>query len=180
MPCCFSVGEQIAERIELKGRKISEFLLKLMQTRGLEYLLAYINVNHIGNMVEDLRMWITDIGQFQKNIQGFLSYFRNHYVCLVENYFVYMLYTYWIPMHLRMEEFGQRIKAGVIELLVIQLCAMSIWKEKGEVSAEDYEVIIAGIDRMLAHSKDVFQEISDFLQKEEEDSVATLLLFLIC
>lgn len=59
-----------------------------------------------------------------------------------------------------------------------ELCAMSIWKQQGEVTEKEYEVIIAGIDRMLAHSSKIAAEFMSLL--EEEDSIAKILLLLLC
>ena len=77
-----------------------------------------------------------------------------------------------------MEKFGEEINMKIVEFGLIQLCAMSIWKQQGEVTEKEYEVIIAGIDRMLAHSSKMAAEFMSLL--EEEDSIAKILLLLLC
>ncbi|HBI60113.1 MAG TPA: hypothetical protein DDY31_02695 [Lachnospiraceae bacterium] len=171
----FQVGEQIASALELKAKRFYKIIMKLAESENLEILLFYVRSVEL---CQNLNCWLKDAGQLQADIQAFIPYFRDNYYCLVENYFVYVLFQGWIPKNLRMEKFGEKINMKIVEFGLIQLCAMSVWKQHGEITEKEYGVIIAGIERMLAHSQQIATEFMSLL--EEEDSVAKILLLLLC
>lgn len=175
---CAAVYESLAPitgRIELKAVKLLEFLDKLIAIGAMEYLVNDVKDN---TLVEDFQRWIRDRKGFEEEIKGYTEYFTEHYPLAFENFFICMLFREWIPVKMKMEKFGESFMIRVIVWCLIQLCAISIWRKKGEVTPQEYSVIVAGFDRISAHSTVIFDELVRVLK--EEDNIAMLLLYLIC
>lgn len=172
----FSAGEAIAENLELKVQRLYGVIRRLAENHYLEQI--FCNLKDILSY-QNINIWLNDAQELFKDVKSFVIYFRKHYRCFAENFFVYSLFMHWIPNQLDMNIFGKKIKVGILEFSLIQLCVMSIWKQKGEVSEHEYEIIIAGIARLLERNGDMFKTINNFLE-EEGDSVVENLLLLIC
>lgn len=171
----FRTCEQIASNLELKSKRFHTVITRLAENKMLEILLFFIKNE---GLCKNFNCWLNDPRQLQTDIQAFIPYFRKNYDCLVENYFVYVLFLDWIPQKHKMEGFGENIKIKIVEFGLIQLCAMSVWKQHGKIQEEEYSVIISGIERVVAHDPEMAGKLINLL--EEEDSIAKVLLLLLC
>lgn len=171
----FQAMESITKRMDLKAVKILELLNKLLSSKALDFMTAAVEGN---TLKEDYHCWIQDSKKFEEELQKFADYFLENYSMVFENYFVYVLFVDWIPKRLQMDQFGKTFFIRVISWCVIQLCAMSVWKREGEVSVEEYSLIVCGVERMCAHNSQFFGEMAEILA--EEDNIAMALLYLIC
>lgn len=171
----FDALETITKRMDLRVVKILELLNKLLSSKVLDYLLTFAKDN---TLKEDYYCWVQDNRQFEEELQRFTDYFAEHYSLAFENYFVYVLFSHWIPKGLQMAQFGKIFFMRAISWCIIQLCALSIWKRKGTVSVEEYSLIVCGMERQCAHNTYFFEQMAEIL--ETEDSIATILLYLIC
>ena len=175
---CAAVYESLVSitgRTELKAVKLLEFLDKLIAIDAMEYLVCDVKDN---TLEEDFQRWIRDRKGFEEEIKGYTKYFTEHYPLAFENFFIFMLFREWIPVKLEMGKFGESFMIRVVVWCLIQLCAMSVWNRKGEVTPKEYAMIVAGFDRISAHSTVIFDELVRVLK--EEDNIAILLLYLIC
>lgn len=77
-----------------------------------------------------LTLWREDLADLEQSVEGFLTYFREHYLCMAENYLVYTLFQTWI--RLKPEDFGKDFMIKMAEFLTFQLLAMAVWREQGK------------------------------------------------
>lgn len=166
--------EPIAARMDIKAAKILELLGKLFDSEAMESLLDELKDN---TLKEDYDRWSQDAKMLEKELQDFSDYFRNHYNLAFENYFVYTMFWELIPEVLDKDKLGKNFFNRVIIWCIIQLCAMSIWKRKGEVTKEDYSLIVSGTEQSFSRRASYSAETDSIL---EEDNIAMLLLYLIC
>lgn len=171
----FQAGEQIADSLELKAERFYDIIRKLAENDCLNLLLCDLSDIIV---LQHISSWLNNLEQLRNDMGQFLDYFRENYLYMAENYFVYILFLNWIPHPILMDNFGKKIKMRIVEFGLIQLAAMSVWKQKREVSEKEYGIIIAGIDRGLAHNKLSADRVIRMLV--EEDSIAKILLLLLC
>lgn len=144
----FVQGEKIAENYRERAAVLQNFL-KCMQLQ--------INDIDVWNSVqadtawrENIQLWIEDLNALTDSLQGFSEYFRKNYLHMLENYFVYTLFSAWIE--LEEDKFGNEFIIKIMELVEIQVLAMSKWREKGEIEQGEYELLIARMERIIGHS----------------------------
>lgn len=125
----------------------------------------------------NLKIWTTDLETFSRELQDFSIYLKQTYPMMSEKFLIYSLFMNWIE--LETDKFGEKIYARVFELTLIQLFAMSIWKNEGGLDRERYQVVIAGVDRTFAHTQDFLDDISMEMFKLGKHSLANMLMFLI-
>lgn len=175
---CNAVRDAVApitKRMDVKSVKILELINRLLYNGAIDQILKFVAGN---TLKADYVRWVQNRNLFEQEIEEFTDWYRSHFSNVFENYFVYALFREWIPSNLEREKFGRRFLIRVVMWCLIQLCAMSVWKEKGTVTPKEYMMIIVGIERPSAHSSSIFNYLVELL--ENEDSVAKLLLYLIC
>lgn len=126
---------------------------------------------------ENIVLWITDKGEFSRQLESFAGYLEQEYPMVSENFWSYALFMDWIE--LEPEKFGQKIYARMFELALIQIFAMSAWVSDGMLDKEKYSVLISTVDRIFSHKKDFMSDLSEDLHKLERDNIANILMFLI-
>lgn len=171
----FDAMGTITKRMDLRAVKILQLLNKLLSSKALDAMLAYVKDNTIK---EDYYRWIQDTKKFEEELQEFTEYFVEHYSLAFENYFVYILFSQWIPKKLQMAQFGKIFFIRVISWCIIQLYALSVWRRKGAFSIEEYSLIVCSVERLCTHNHWFFEQMAEIL--EEEDNIAMILLYLIC
>ncbi len=171
----FTKCETFAQQYEWKAAILQKILIQSRQ----------MLVTHIFPMLyerfsclqKDLETWVSDPQQFATSLEGFTQYRNQRYPMMYDHYLVYILFSNWISLNL--DQFGQFIIARVVEWSLFQIFAMSVWKEKGIVEKEEFEVIIAWVDRVITRSKDIRDELNNFVKELGEHSIANLLMLMI-
>lgn len=130
---------------------------------------------------KNLQLWMSDREALTKTLEEFGPYVKEEYPALADNYMVYILFQDFISMDL--DSFGHVMAARIVELALIQLCVMSLWKQKGKVEKETYGTVIAAVDRLFGHNKvkstAALELLYKFIQEQGGDYIETLLLLLI-
>lgn len=168
------VVEPIMKREELKALQILQLANLLLSSQALEFLLSDLE-NH--TLAEDIVRWSGEADRFRNQLHGFCRWRDEQYALAMENYFVYALFREWIPYGMDMEQFGKTFFIRVVMWCIIQLCALSVWEKKGEVTVREYSMIVMGIDRALSHSDPILDELARVL--EDENNIAMILLYLV-
>ncbi len=120
--------------------------------------------------------WLCDAELLKRDLKHFKNYLRENYLYFPENYFVYVLFRDWIPLEVNMEKFGHGLMIRVVEFAIIQILAMTFWKEKGFLDKLDYEIMISSVDRQFSHSSKYEKMAEEYTKKYE---LMSALLFLI-
>lgn len=166
--------EPIMKREELKAVQILKLVQLLISSEALEYLL--VDLDGIA-LKEDIFRWSQDLHGFKDKLHEFCHWRDGRYALAMENYFVYALFREWIPHHLNMDRFGKTFFIRIVMWCVIQLCALSVWEEKGDVTVREYGMFVMGLERALSHSEPILDELARVLENEE--STAMILLYLV-
>lgn len=170
----FDKGEEIAKNYNAKASVIKKMICQIEPIQNAIRLRKIFDEECFS---DDIKVWIEDTEKLAENLQGFMEYFRENYAQLLQNYFVYQLFVEWIELDT--EKFGDVFISKIIELVLIQLCAMSVWKKKGGIEKEEYGKIIVSCDRVITHNNFLKKNMSDFLKQNEMNNSANLLLLLI-
>lgn len=166
--------EPIMRREELKAVQILQLGELLISSDAMEYVLLDLENS---TLREDLIRWTGDVTDFKDKLHEFCRWRDGHYALALENYFVYALFREWIPYGMKMEQFGKTFFIRIVMWCLIQLCALSVWEKKGEVTVKEYAMFVMGIDRALSHSEPILDELARVL--EAENSIGKILLYLI-
>ena len=121
-----------------------------------------------------LNDWLQNTDAFYEAISQFNLYFNEKYPLITDNYFVYSLFLNWITNIDDKVYLSEKFYTKCIEYLLIRLIAMMIWKKKGEVN--DFNAIIAAIDRLFDHSKLIINEYKKIAKENGLDNEASMLL----
>lgn len=166
--------EPIMRREELKAVRILQLGELLISSEAMEYVLLDLENS---TLREDLIRWTGDMHDFKNKLHEFCRWRDERYALAFENYFVYALFREWIPYGMKMERFGRTFFIRIVMWCLIQLCALSVWEKKGEVTVKEYAMFVMGIDRALSHSEPILDELARVL--EAENSLGKILLYLI-
>ncbi len=166
--------EPIMKREELKAVQILQLANLLASSQALEYMLVDLDDS---GLEEDFARWAQDQDDFKDKLCKFCRWQNLRYPLAFENYFVYSLFREWIPHEMNMERFGKTFFVRIVMWCIIQLCALSVWEKKGDVTVREYAMFVMGIDRTLSHSDLILDEVARVL--ENEKSIAKVLLYLI-
>lgn len=170
----FNQCEVMKGNYHTKSIMIQSFLVEV-QTLLQKHLVDFLDVKEIINT--NFRNWLVDVQELEQDIMGFAAYMKENYSCMLNKYIVYALFMEWIQMDL--ETFGNRFSARYIELVIIQCFAMLHWKKKGMISKEEYEVLIASIDRAMSHKKNFYEDLYQLIEKCGKNNIANLLMLLV-
>lgn len=170
----FSMGEELAKKTEIKLQSIKKLIsiVKLL-INDEQMIRCPISTE---TMYQYLEVWNQDREQLYCDIKEFSIYYQNQYSAVFSNYFVYALFMDWIELDNR--KFGNKIMTRIIEYAVMQIIAMVVWKEKGEVSKRDLSVVISSLERGLQNSEGKNKQIVEMLQKNGINQTAEWLLII--
>ncbi len=167
------IDESVLDTIS-KARTIQHFLRESLPEVG-EMLLGGFGVDN-DKIQEYLVLWMSDMEVLQKDIRAFSEYSRQQSRPFFDSFFMYALFQSFIVME--PEGFGKDLMIRGTELLLIQLLAMALFKRNGKLVQEEYEKIIAGMERKLMHTS---KKISLYRLMEEKclNQIEELMLCLV-
>lgn len=162
--------EVVEDKLKEQVKVLTGFFINdILENHIMDTIKKYVYFDHL------CKEWLVDAEKFKTDLEGFKCYYRENYLYFPENYFVYVLFCDWIPKDMNMGKFGNNLIFRIVEFSIIQISAMTIWKEKGVLNKKDYEVVISGVDRFFAHSNE-FRKIVEKNVKELDLMEALLLL----
>lgn len=170
----FDKGEEISQNYMAKSSIIRKMLYQIEPIFDVIHSKKFF---YDECFCEDIKTWMDKKESLEKCIKDYTKYFRENYLQLFQNYFVYQLFGEWIEMDT--EKFGNVFISKIIEFNLIQLWAMSVWKNKGYIEKKEYQNIIASCDRAITHNMILKKGMNEFLQQNEMNNSANLLLLLI-
>lgn len=172
----FAESEVLARRYELKGEILGK-LLEYLRPILTEHIFPKLDRVVEEDLQQNLEIWLSDAKGFTDCLERFAEYQHQAYPYMTDNFLVYILFLNWITLNL--EQFGHLFSAKFMEWTLIQLIAMSVWKQSGEVSKEEYEVIIASVDRVVSHTNIFNKELAKLMFVIGKDRVENILQILI-
>lgn len=171
----FTESEIFAKRYEEKGEIIQKVLAHLRLVLK-EQLFPKLNLWE-QELQQDLEIWLSDPNCFVKNLERFAEYHHQTYPLVADNFLVYILFLNWNTID--SEQFGHLFSAKFLEWTLIQTIAMSVWRKSGKIAKEEYEMIIATIDRLVSHSSPLCNDLANLIQIIGKDRIENILLVLI-
>lgn len=166
--------ENLAEQYATKGIFLQNLLIQLRSIIK-EHLSEVINSD--SKLSEQLGLWTSDAKELEKDLKEFSWYLKEAYPAITDHFLVYILFLNWITLDL--EQFGQVLSSRMIEWALIQIFAMSLWKQNGKIEREEYEVLISSVDRKMSHAAKFYDELYRFIKELGKDNVANILMVLI-
>ena len=136
------------EQYDAKALLLQKFLKELWPESG-RLLVKGWGADEV-TLKEDILCWLADSKKLEETLAGFLSYYRSNFPMLFDNYMIYALFSNWITM--QPEHFGEDLEARCMELIFIQIAAMSLWSRNKEIKTTEYEVLISKMDRKFFHT----------------------------
>lgn len=169
--------EQLGTNIVSKSSIINNILTYFTASK---HIMGYFLDSTTGrfNFIADyISKWLTNRQELEKSLSEYIPYFRDAYPLFYDNLFVYYMFTSWVNLNL--EEFGQDIKNRIIEQLIMQIFAMAIYCEKGELSKDDFSVIISMVDRIFIHTNVISSIVAEEIKSFENENLSLILSLVI-
>ena len=168
--------EQLNNNTDLKVNIIHTVLRSILSDA---FLLK--NLNKVFSireyLIKHINCWTNDIEQFKADLVPYTKFVNSSYPLLKDNYLVYTLFTSWIVDNVT--AFGNEFSARMVELLIIQLCAMALWKETGDLNQDEFSILIAAADRRTEHVANHIEKILSTLQSIDIDEDILLTMMII-
>lgn len=137
-----------AENYAAKAVIVQKYLHDLWQEAGRILLKGFGAEDD--TLQGNLELWLMDSKLLAEDIQQFIAYCRFNYGRFLDNFLVYSLFDNFISIDLH--TFGNDVITRCLELFLIQIGAISLFKRDGKIKTKDYEKLISGIDRKLFHT----------------------------
>ena len=122
----------------------------------------------------DINKCLSDTKLFMEGVNGLIDFTRKSCPAFLRNFLINKIFLFFIPKE---EEFGDRMFQIFNELFLIQLFAGVHYAEKGSITLEEYSVLIAKMDRMIAHSDKACELLNKMNEKLSAKDFIDMLLF---
>lgn len=144
----FNQCEQIDKMYSLKATEISRYL-QLNDGEYVDLILkeAYKEFTEIEGI---LHKWRDNPSLLTEVIDSYYGYIKKTYPLFAERYLSYLIVVGWINE--KGVKFGERFLLRNVEKMLIDLCAMALFSQTGEVDERDMSVIVASIDRVMGRA----------------------------
>lgn len=121
--------------------------------------------------------WLNDSNLLREDTDKYSEFIAKEYPMLFDRYYIYSLYTSWTQTNI--DNFEKSFLCRVVEYMLIHICGMSIYKKNAMLSRDDLAVVIASIDRVLAHNDKTPEKIYNVYNEIRDESFTYLLSMLI-
>lgn len=171
---CSKLGDLIDEKISV----ITNILLNTIKTGIMAELCTQWSEAY-PKLKESIETWMNNPEIFRNDIVEFMDYMRNNYPYFTEKYFAYIWFMDGVS--LKPEEYERKICSRTMEHLLINIAAMSVYKNGGcSISKKEFAVVVAAIDRYISHARRVQNDLMDMFNELKAASMINLLLMIIC
>ena len=171
---CARLGDLIDEKAE-----IIRNLMFLFDEDNVFGSLCGVGAKVYPKISKWVKEWINDADALKRDLKSYIDYMRVHYPYFTEKYFAYVWFSKGIAFDA--EDFERGICSRCMEHLLINLCAMSVYKENGDfLEDQQFCCCVAAVDRLISHAKQMPEDLMKLYNKIKDASFVNLLLMIEC
>lgn len=126
---------------------------------------------------ENLEIWASNAKVLIEDVKNFSNFIREEYPMVMDKFLIYVLFLNWITLD--MNSFGHTLHARMIEWTLIQIFAMSLWKQRKGLEKEAYKMLICYVDRMMSHNQGFYDNLYQTVKELGKDNVANIMMLVI-
>ncbi len=123
----------------------------------------------------EINRYLSDFTLLTGAVNRLIALYRKEYSPFLRNYMINKIFLFFIP--LEEADFGNKILNAINELFIIQIFAAMKLDDCNELSLDDYTVIIAQIDRYMAHSSRVTSQLRELNMKLSAKDFMDMVMF---
>ncbi len=178
----FEQCEGLAKRIDAKIPIVYKSLVHLIDTGFMKGLTTHLHQKY-PYIDEYFKIITNNPDELRRDLEQYIQFIREKYPQFMERFLIYVMYSNWID--LKKESFGNMFSCRLLEGFVIQMHGMAIWKHElnngtlDETFKEKFAVAISAIDRPIAHSKALQEELIKYCNRVQGHELVDMVLLMI-
>lgn len=172
----FDQCDIFGEKVMVKEKIMYQTLLELNDMLLLSTVLLFVT-KHKDYVSKQINRYIKSEVDFNESFTKYVDYIKSEYPMLSENFILYSVVCNFVTNN--KSKFSHKLMGRFIELLMIHICGMAILDEYNKIDPKDFSVIIAAIDRVVAHDKKIHELLYDYCVKKIADNQAFFMMLIV-